>query len=146
VTTGLKKAFAMGAADKALRELGMAAVEDRVVEVVEGQAQERSGASEEVAEIEHTVGMAHTVAAWEHCDIAEAKVAGSSSRRRVACRYCTSAVDTADADADCRASSYPHLAACLALPADDDRSSCRLGRLSFQADRVLDRIGAARCR
>jgi hypothetical protein len=55
-------------------------------------------------------------------------------------------VDTADADADCTASSCPDLVACLALPADDDRSSCRLGRLYFQTDRVLDRIGATRCR
>jgi hypothetical protein len=81
---------------------------------------------------------------------------GSSWRHMVACMYCTSAEGIAavavavDADADCTASSYSHPAACLALPADDDRSSCRLGRLSFQTDRVLDRIGdafaAARCR
>ena len=78
---------------------------------------------------------------------------GSSWRHMVACMYCTSAegiAAAADADADCKASSYSHPAACLALPADDDRSSCRLGRLSFQTDRVLDRVGdafaAARCR
>jgi hypothetical protein len=33
VTTGLKKAFAMGAVDKVSRELGMAAGEGRVVGV-----------------------------------------------------------------------------------------------------------------
>lgn len=79
---------------------------------------------------------------------------GSSWRHMVACMYCTSAegiaAAAADADADCKASSYSHPAACLALPADDDCSSCRLGRLSFQTDRVLDRDGgafaAARCR
>ena len=51
---------------------------------------------------------------------------------RMACRDCTSAADIADADAadvDCIVLSFClHLAACLALPADDDRSSCRLGR------------------
>jgi hypothetical protein len=78
---------------------------------------------------------------------------GSSWRHMVACMYCTSAegiAAAADGDVDCKASSYSHPAACLALPADDDRSSCRLGRLSFQTDRVLDRVGdafaAARCR
>ena len=35
MTTGLKKVFAMGAVDKALRELGMAVGEGRVVGVVE---------------------------------------------------------------------------------------------------------------
>jgi hypothetical protein len=77
---------------------------------------------------------------------------GSSWRHMVACMYCTSAegiAAAADGDVDCKASSYSHPAACLALPADDDRSSCRLGRLSFQTDRVLDRVGdasaAARC-
>jgi hypothetical protein len=57
---------------------------------------------------------------------------GSSWRHMVACMYCTSAegiAAAADADADCKASSYSHPAACLALPADDDCSSCRLGRL-----------------
>jgi hypothetical protein len=82
---------------------------------------------------------------------------GSSWRHMVACMYCTfvegiaaAAAAAADADADYKASSYSHPAACLALPADDDRSSCRLGRISFQTDRVLDRVGggfaAARCR
>lgn len=69
-------------------------------------------------------------------------------RYRAECTDCTSAEGiAADADVDCKASSYYHPAACLALPADDDRSSCRLGRL-FQTDRVLDRDGgafAARC-
>ena len=62
---------------------------------------------------------------------------GSSWRHMVECMYCTSAegiAAAADADADCKASSYSHPAACLALPADDDRSSCRLGRLCFQTD------------
>lgn len=58
---------------------------------------------------------------------------GSSSRHKVACSYCTSAEDIAGADAgagvDCMVSFVLHLAACLALPADDGRSSCRLGRL-----------------
>jgi hypothetical protein len=103
--------------------------------------------SEEVEAIAHMEDMAHNVEAWENCDIVEAWVAGSNSRHRVAYSYYTSAADTADADADAdyMASFYPHLAAFLALPADDVRSSCRLRGVAFPTDRVLGRTGAARC-
>jgi hypothetical protein len=72
VRTALRKVFATGAADKALKELEMAAVEGRVAGVVEVWAREHSVASEEVEAIAHMGDMARTVEAWEHCDIAEA--------------------------------------------------------------------------
>jgi hypothetical protein len=60
------------------------------------------------------------------------------------------AVRTPDMESETLTSSYPYLAACLALPADDDRSSCRLGNnggsFAIQTDRVLGRSGAARRR
>lgn len=59
---------------------------------------------------------------------------------------CTFAEDiaAADADADCTASFWTYLVACLALPADDD-SSCRLGKISRRCPkRVLDRRASTR--
>lgn len=78
-------------------------------------------------------GMARIGVASAHCDTGAEVVVGSSSRHKVACSYYTSAEDIAGADAgadaDCIVSFVLHLAACLALPADDGHSSCRLGRL-----------------
>jgi len=77
--------------------------------------------------IEHKEDMAHIGEEEGHFDIEAGEVGGSNSRH-TACRCYTSAADIADAgDVDCKASACPHLAAFLALPADDDRSSCRLG-------------------
>lgn len=60
--------------------------------------------------------------------IVEGAVAGSSSRYMDACTYCTSEVAAGIADSDCMPVVVQHLAACLALPADDGCSSCRRGR------------------
>jgi hypothetical protein len=90
-----------------------------------------------VEEIEHwdMEGRVNTGVALAHCDTVVGVVVGSSSRHMAACSYYTSAEDIADADgdadADCMVSSFLHLAACLALPADDGHSSCRLGRVSL---------------
>lgn len=76
----------------------------------------------------------------------------------VACSFGTSAEGIADvagvadagADAvgtDYEVSSCPHLVACLALPADDGRSSCRLGREILLPTRPRSgRIGVARAK
>lgn len=68
------------------------------------------------------------------CDIVVVEGAvGSSSRSPCtgSCRHCTSAVgDIAGADAGFDSgytAVFSHPTACLALPADDDRSSCRRG-------------------
>jgi hypothetical protein len=79
--------------------------------------------------------MASIDVAWAHYGTVVEVVAGSSSRHMVACSYCTFVEGTVDvgvdmdADADCMVSVFLHLAACLALPADDGHSSCRLGSL-----------------
>ena len=88
--------------------------------------------------IAHMEGMVHKVEASRDCDIVvEGIVADSSSRGKVACSHCTSAQLEDTAGSGCKVSSFPYLAAySAALPADDDRSSCRLGRC-FQTDRVL---------
>jgi hypothetical protein len=93
--------------------------------------------------IAHMGGMVHMAEASLGCGIAAAGiVADSSSRGRVACSHCTSEQLVGIADSGCKASSLPYLAAySAALPADDDCSSCRLGRC-VQTDRVLRRIGS----
>jgi hypothetical protein len=85
----------------------------------------------EAVAIAHMQDIEHTVEEWVHYGI-EVVVEDSSSRCMVAYSCCTSAEDTADvvddAGVDYTASSCLHLVACLlALPADDGRSSCRLG-------------------
>jgi hypothetical protein len=91
-----------------------------------------------MVDMAHIAEAGHT-AAW---------VEGSSSGRTVAYMDCTFAEDIvaadADADADCTASFWTYLAACLALPADDD-SSCRLGKISQRCPkRVLYRRASTR--
>ena len=55
---------------------------------------------------------------------------GSNSSDKVACSHCTSALLEGIVDSGYKVSSFPYLAAySAALPADDDRSSCRLGEM-----------------
>ena len=95
--------------------------------------------------IEHRADIARIGEAFPHCDIGEPSVVDNTPPHCKDSRTdCTCAVDIAGSDY--KASSCPHPAACLALPADDDRSSCRLGDF-FQTDRARGRVGAARgCR
>jgi hypothetical protein len=95
---------------------------------VVGQEGVHSAASPEEA-IAHMGGMVHKAEACRGCGMVgeEIVVAGSNSHDRVACSHCTSAQLEGIADSGCNSSSVPYLAAySAALPADDDRSSCRL--------------------
>lgn len=93
--------------------------------------------------IEHRVDIARIGEAFPHCDIGEPSVVDNTPHCKDSRMDCTWAVDIAGSDY--KAFSCPNPAACLALPADDDRSSCRLGDF-FQTDRVRGRVGAARRR
>lgn len=110
---------------------GMVAAEDMTVAVGALEAEEHNVAAS--VEVEESVRMAEEDTArigedGERCGIEEEGATGSNSRHRAACRYCTSAADTVDADADYIVLfSSLYLAACLALPADDGHSSCRRG-------------------
>jgi hypothetical protein len=112
-------------------------------------------------EIDHKEGMGRTVGeAHRHCGIEEeSAVVGRNSRCKDSHRDCISAAqeleDRADCDCGCcgcgcdfdyMASSCPYLAACLALPADDGRSSCRRGRLSVMLSQAGRVRGTARRR
>lgn len=96
-----------------------------VVAVVEGEHNEASLA----AANDHNVDMDCTVGPYPDYDTVEEMVVDSNSRCTGACTHCTEVlpVDMAESD-DYMASSFPCLVACFALPADDDRSSCRLAQ------------------
>ena len=90
-----------------------------------------NAASQEEA-IVHMEDRLHKVEASRGCDMVgeEIVVAGSNSRDRVACTHCTSAQLEGTVDFGGNSSSVPYLAAySAALPADDDRSSCRRGEM-----------------
>jgi hypothetical protein len=91
--------------------------------------------------------MARTGRARRRCGNEEAAVAVDSRPRGTgSCIHSPWArpAGTAGWDSDCTVSSAPYpVAFPAALPADDDRSSCRLGML-LQTDRVLRRVGTAR--
>lgn len=93
--------------------------------------------------IVHRVDIARIGEAFPHCGIGEPSVVDNTPHCKDSRTDCTWAVDIAGSDY--KAFSCPNPAACLALPADDDRSSCRLGDF-FQTDRVRGRVGAARRR
>jgi hypothetical protein len=73
-----------------------------------------------------------------HCGTGEeVAVAGSSSRDTGSCIHKEQDRSADTVDSDYTVSSGPYLAASpAARPADDDRSSCRLGRV-LQTNRVL---------
>lgn len=112
----------------------MAEVEDMVAAVgVAEQAQGHSAALEAESAHMEVEDMAHTGEGEEHWDTAEVLVAGSRCFHMVACSCCTSGEGIADAGCDIagigyEASSCLRPVACLALPADDGCSSCRLGK------------------
>ncbi len=119
------------------------------VDVAE-QAQVHSAALEAESAHMEVLDTAHIGEAEEHCDIAEVLVVGSRCFHMVACSCCTSAEGIADAGCGVagigyEAASCLHPVACLALPADDDYSSCRLGKELLLPTRPRpSRIGDAR--
>jgi hypothetical protein len=97
--------------------------------------------------IAHMEGKVHKAEACQGCGtVAEGIVGGSSSRAgKVACSHYTWAQLEDMADSGCKASSFPYLAAySAALPADDDRSSCRLREMLPNRSRRLRRLGSLR--
>lgn len=82
---------------------------------------------------DHTVDIDYTVEVYLDYDTVEDMVVDNSSRCTGACTHCTEVppqVDRVEFD-DHKVSSFPYLVACLALPADDGRSSCRLVKVLY---------------
>lgn len=86
--------------------------------------------------------MAHIDMEQRHCGTGEpAAAAGSNSLGMGSCIHKVWGRPAGTASSDCTASSGPYPAASPAgPPADDDRSSCRLGSL-LQTNRVLSESG-----
>lgn len=79
----------------------------------------------------------HTGVVYLGCDIVGGTVEGRKARCMDSCMDCMLPALEGSEDSGCNVFSSPHLAACLALPADGDRSSpCRRGIL-FQTDREM---------
>ena len=122
----------------------MAEVERKVVLGVEVEVEVEVGeynASSLAEANDHSVDMGYIVESSHYCNTEEAMVEdGNNSRCTGACTHCTEVppVDMVELD-DHKVSFFPGLVAYLALPADDDRSSCRLARVcSFQTYLVQD--------
>ena len=151
--------------DMSLRQLAIAAAEEEEDMIVVGEVVEDGGnvASREEVESEHKEGMGRTAGeAHQDCGTeGESVVAGRSWCCRDSHRDCISAAQDPEDRADCgcdwggcgcgcgcgfdyMVSSCPYLAACLALPADDGRSSCRRGRLRMRLSQLGRVWGAGR--
>ncbi len=155
MTTASRMVFWGGELDKSLQLRERGSASDMVVAAVEVSRPAQIVAWAVVGEIACKEGMVHTGEPCADCDIEEASAAGSSLHCTVACMHCTSAEGIAAAGdgaaVDCKVSSCSYLATCLVLPADDGRSSCRLGeallpnrprrgsswRCAFEVDPVL---------
>lgn len=120
-----------------MAEVGQKVVLGVEAEVVVGEC----NASSLAEASDHSVGMGYTVGSNHYYNIEEAMVVdGNNSRCTGAYTHCTEVppVDMVELD-DYKVSVFPGLVAYLALPADDDRSSCRLAEVSsFQTYLVQD--------
>lgn len=114
----------------------MAGAEQKVVlgVVAEVEVDEHNASSSEEAN-GHSADMDYTVGPSHYYNTVEVMVAdGNSSRCTGACTHCTEVPPAGMAEFDdYKVFFFPCLVAYLALPADDDRSSCRLSKVrSFQ--------------
>lgn len=95
-----------------------------------------------VAENDHSADMGYTVELCRDYGTVEEMVVDNSSRCTGACTHCTEVplLDMAESD-DYKVFSFPYPVACLALPADDDRSSCRLANVYYFPNLPPSRFG-----